>query len=436
MIPQRLSRRRSQYRRNFVIAFLVMASWWLWRTNHYHGPNLEVDYGLLIALENVQQKHARGELKSQSSQEMEMHLPDTGGAPDSASQEDPSEDDDSEGDDERSASTPQQDNTGYLPALAHLPPIDKTSRKTFGACLKIKDDNHWLVEWLPYHWFLLPLDHITVAVDPESRTSPLPILERYRRLIDIELVDAEQYVGREVTFRNAPFDRFHVGPQRAFYSDCLRSYRRRGFRYIMVGDTDEFVTVDPQVDRLRRGVVLDILERERSEMDRRTQPCISMPRMQMCPNPSTSFTPTGLSIRSEALLTHHFVSGARLLRPKNIVDLAGLDSDYYDQLDLTKGGSTHDVIYPHCEPVPDWASSSLRVLHYTGTREQITFRVDPRASEKKPVRQCGRKVEVSTTYMSTWLPEFVQAVGKDQAEALLDRVGETEGWPPYQKPTR
>ena len=51
---------------------------------------------------------------------------------------------------------------------------------SFGICLMIMDDNHFLVEWLAYNWFALPLRHLIVMVDPMSRTSPVPILDRWK----------------------------------------------------------------------------------------------------------------------------------------------------------------------------------------------------------------------------------------------------------------
>lgn len=56
---------------------------------------------------------------------------------------------------------------------------EKKEEEGISACLFIKDDNIRLVEWLAYHYHTLPLRHVIVAVDPDSQTSPLPILERY-----------------------------------------------------------------------------------------------------------------------------------------------------------------------------------------------------------------------------------------------------------------
>jgi hypothetical protein len=58
----------------------------------------------------------------------------------------------------------------------------------FSACLLIKDDNQILPEWIAYHYTVLPLRHLIVAVDPFSLTSPTPILDKFREIgMDIEV---------------------------------------------------------------------------------------------------------------------------------------------------------------------------------------------------------------------------------------------------------
>jgi hypothetical protein len=45
----------------------------------------------------------------------------------------------------------------------HLPSLQ------FGACLLLMDDSHRLPEWTAYHYFVLPLQYLIVAIDPYSR---------------------------------------------------------------------------------------------------------------------------------------------------------------------------------------------------------------------------------------------------------------------------
>ena len=54
-------------------------------------------------------------------------------------------------------------------------PKGSSSYNSFSACMLIKDDNDLLNEWLAYHYHVLNLRYLVVAVDPSSATSPTPI---------------------------------------------------------------------------------------------------------------------------------------------------------------------------------------------------------------------------------------------------------------------
>lgn len=43
-----------------------------------------------------------------------------------------------------------------------------TSNRTMSACLLVMDDTIKLTEWLAYHYTVLPLSHLIVAIDPHS----------------------------------------------------------------------------------------------------------------------------------------------------------------------------------------------------------------------------------------------------------------------------
>jgi hypothetical protein len=55
------------------------------------------------------------------------------------------------------------------------------NKTTLSACLLIKDDNDILPEWIAYHFHVLNLRTLIVAVDPSSRTSPSSIFSLWRQ---------------------------------------------------------------------------------------------------------------------------------------------------------------------------------------------------------------------------------------------------------------
>ena len=51
-----------------------------------------------------------------------------------------------------------------------------SDESSFAACMLIKDDNEILSEWIAYHYFVLKLRKIIIAIDPLSTESPSEIL--------------------------------------------------------------------------------------------------------------------------------------------------------------------------------------------------------------------------------------------------------------------
>ena len=64
--------------------------------------------------------------------------------------------------------------------------LEEEAKNAFSACLIVKDDNHWLIEWLAYHYHVLPLRHLILVTDPTSVTSPTNILGRWSDKMIIE----------------------------------------------------------------------------------------------------------------------------------------------------------------------------------------------------------------------------------------------------------
>lgn len=138
-------------------------------------------------------------------------------------------------------------------------------QNSFGCCLMIMDDNHFLVEWIAYHWYTLPLRHMVVLIDEKSRTSPASIFERWTSkgpaapgssgLMDDILVVNWTYPDaysetpeRQVHTAHAnPENRKIIGTQLKFYEDCMKWYKASGWEgWVAFTDTDEYLSVRMQ----------------------------------------------------------------------------------------------------------------------------------------------------------------------------------------------
>ena len=64
------------------------------------------------------------------------------------------------------------------------------------ACLLVNDENPRLPEWIAYHYQILPLRSLIVAVDPASRSSPAEILDRWKNImgLDVQIWEEKKYM--------------------------------------------------------------------------------------------------------------------------------------------------------------------------------------------------------------------------------------------------
>jgi len=124
------------------------------------------------------------------------------------------------------------------------PPWEVPQSESFGACLKLMDDNHWLVEWIAYHWFALPLRHLVLYIDPSSATDPRPILDRWHGYMDFHIWNHTYKLVTEKFNTFSPLTtkgvKEHLGPQVMFLEDCTKFYKQMNWTsWVLMTDTDE-----------------------------------------------------------------------------------------------------------------------------------------------------------------------------------------------------
>jgi hypothetical protein len=201
------------------------------------------------------------------------------------------------------------------------------------ACLLIKDDNAILNEWIAYHYHVLGLRLILVAVDPSSIESPTSLFQHWERITlemgdpltvvewsDVNFMPPEflkrgYYVSPEFISGDAKRSKWHEGHedeatviadnllvsnhrfrQATFLSSCLRYMRNHNRTWTVHIDTDEYVVINPFLLRQamrfnslfipknlsQASTVMEVLQGVLSDTRLRRQanfPCISMPRL-------------------------------------------------------------------------------------------------------------------------------------------------------------
>ena len=132
------------------------------------------------------------------------------------------------------------------------------------ACLLVMDDNHLLPEWLAYHYHALNLRNVIIATDPKSQTSPSTILDEWRaggRMNIIEWTSDDDYMTPDELLARQDFIKGefkkrggisealskHRGRQQVFYSKCLQHFKRRNKTWVLMIDTDEYLTINQEM---------------------------------------------------------------------------------------------------------------------------------------------------------------------------------------------
>ena len=347
--------------------------------------------------------------------------------------------------------------------------IDETE---FAACLLVMDDNHFLIEWLAYHYHVLPLRHLIIAVDPRSQTTPKPILDRWKKLeggnapMNVELwsdpdfmtfdekQQAEDHVAKQFKIHQQPNLVVHRARQRLFYYKCMKRFKEQKRHWVALIDSDEFLHINypttashnitsvPPITKA--GSVASLvrqLRKQRPYDNRTSTPCIQIPRQRYgtMESPLSDIqkgVPTytteshSLLVNASALQTlrwrHHASPDNYQINriSKTIIDVSRVEWD-----DLQPVVSIHRPIRSLCGQrrlhirSPD---QFFLINHYLGTWEQYSYRQDSRTGKERSremFAQAQKLDEGCDDEVRPWLQGFVQEVGINEAKRLLEGVG-------------
>ena len=359
--------------------------------------------------------------------------------------------------------------------------IPGTSNHTMSACLLLNDDNHFLPEWLAFHWQTLPLRRLIVATDPRSRTSPSKILDRWKPYMNISEWKDDDYfplwfrrnVIRSKNRRSISdkLMELHRTRQRHFYVGCMRQLKRehdvlwnvanKEPNWAAFIDVDEFLFLNrnweyhslfPQ-KRDEGGptdTILSVLHRL-ANFEAFQGACIGLPRLLIG---TKGMTGSGLriphkqaalleaawgaafpSVENQSLLTWDWNWHENLYSPssnkagKALLDLSRVPMKMmaYAKADVHR--PNEDL----CAEDRMWTQnieSPIILHHYIGTLEQFTFRSDSRKGRRTPDEYLGYQNVSSATVIPwecrRWLVDFVSDMGAADAGRLLEGAGRIE----------
>eukprot|EP00934_Nitzschia_sp_Nitz4_P000664 Nitzschia sp. Nitz4//scaffold109_size72162//45964//48252//NITZ4_005851-RA/size72162-processed-gene-0.32-mRNA-1//-1//CDS//3329532778//664//frame0 len=354
----------------------------------------------------------------------------------------------------------------------------------FSACLLVMDDSHFLSEWLPYHYHVTNLRRLILVMDPQSQTSPRPLLDQWRERINITMwrdgdftTKAEFQEAHQIV-RNY-FSGTHISPtlsrhrtrQRLFYYKCLQALQKEGRHWTMLTDTDEFLAVNYKavkeaklLDGLKTpdqpGAVATFVNQYTSKEHlvqteaenpllyyMQSSPCVQVPRLRF-----------GAGVESPQDRVQHLVpkriyNGSDFLTLrwrshttpedyiKNKISKALLDLSRIPLEDIAPVDSIHLPIRSLCQQRrlhTKAYESPLAIHHYLGSYEQYTYRENDARLGKERSKQKWEEYnrianpQTDDDQVRPWLSGFHQNNPQD-APALLQGVGKLlpKSWTTY-----
>lgn len=322
----------------------------------------------------------------------------------------------------------------------------------FSACLLVKDDNHILVEWIAYHYEILPLRRLILAVDPGSQTSPSLIIQRWNNNISsvglhITVWEDQDFLPKrkQGIVNSTQYERRknHRDRQRIFMEQCMLQLRREGKTYTALVDVDEFIVFNNDWDdktnttdvspfpEIGEATVMEFLRQELKRNTTSTRsPCLNVPRILFGSVESTEqerqkSVPSGYDARRfETLRFRKHASQNFKLNGlgKSIIDVSKIDESKF------KVETVHRPVPSVCLPGshPHLWYPIFRINHYLGSWERFSFRDDARDGKRRHKGLYDEQANVSavtTDNARPWLAAFVNDLGDEMAQHLLKDVG-------------
>jgi hypothetical protein len=323
--------------------------------------------------------------------------------------------------------------------------LHQQPNKSFSACLLVMDENFRFYEWLSYHYHVLPLRYVVIAVDPGSVISPEPVLEMFRKELNMTILtwNDSDYGDWEPlpadSKRHIKTNRYLLRQQR-FLEKCMDHLYQQGRTWTALWDVDEYIVfngynrsignVTTPNDLTEPGTVLNYIEQAEAK------PCYPMMRLEV----GTKEDPPTLTTISIPNLDPLRFDTLRY-RYKNVIGYKKVGNGNGKVfLNVQRVDFPNTVFTPHrpamtiC-PVAigdHVVQSPFLMLHYVGSWEAYNFRVnDSRKGAAKRFDVWKTRSMMSYHLQpktETWMEGFIKNVSTPRAWRLLRLAGLPEGF--------
>jgi hypothetical protein len=330
---------------------------------------------------------------------------------------------------------------------------------SFSACLLTMDDTHRIVEWVTYHYHVIKLRYLVVAVDPRSRTSITPYLDLLRKELGMTIVEwtDNDYSDWEPLAANATEEELRsrfLMRQRLFYGKCMTALADVNRTWTSLHDTDEYITyneyqINDVLQRMYKpGNVMDFMLSAPG-----IRQCVSYPRVlfgavEDLPEKLSHSVPSGLSLDYMQLDTLRYRYRNPFIAKSNGLGKVAIDVSTIPKSDfpLAVRNPHRPFFFCHSPFSNDHINHSLRINHYLGSWEIYSFREDARKGGERSREGWEFRAQVTALYDNHthgWFKGFVDDQGLERAYRLLQHSGlpksyvknDTDAWE-YRAPVR
>jgi hypothetical protein len=299
---------------------------------------------------------------------------------------------------------------------------------------------------------------LIVNADPFSKTSPVPILNRWKDRINVTVWnDEDVYPNGAPNGRNS-FNRY-IRRQQDFYRKCALTVKAEGRGWTLFTDVDEYTLINPRArntsDRMYNfahenltipsqaepGSVMSLLQRAFSTNNAASayvhaNPCVAITRKNF--GTRETINPPNTT-KHQVWNASHFQTHRWRYHSrgnpigKALVDLSRVNTTVIAQSQMNAHRAINDV----CSKAGAWNSDNAFILyHFSGTLEQVLFRSNDNRNKEgngtayrieRYHKDKENDHEMSPVVIEEWLDAFVEAIGLQEAQRLLEHVGK-----PYQ----
>lgn len=329
---------------------------------------------------------------------------------------------------------------------------------TFGGCLQIMDDNHFLIEWLAYHYHVMPMRRLIVMLDPKSRSSPQPILDRWKGRMNITVWEESDLYPKGHPNKDSTVLFQFRQRQKYFVKTCLKTLLQEKLSWALLTDTDEYTMISERVrdpkdflspatyaagknvripEQDEPGSVLKFLQTKdamnaHTNETLRDTPCITIGR-KIFGTLAEENQPPYMGYEAEHFQTLLWQKWATTPKPgKSMINLRAIKAK-----DISNSPSIHRPLLNKLCAGKMWLPETLSVIvanHYPGTLEQMLFRQDDARGVEADNNATKYRVERFNDYkklsklrdkntIRKWLPGFIATVGEEEAKRLLQYAG-------------